>query len=189
MGKLIASIFVSIDNIMVAENEDMSWVLDNFDPEMGEDMGKEVMNSMQAILIGHTTYDIMVKHWPNMIEAEAPGADQMNHTPKFVFSKSLKKAEWGKYDKATVVKEIIPEEIERMKKQSGEKMVIMGSASLVQQFTNLHLIDEYVLWLHPVVLGSGKPLFQDIKVRNDLSLIKAKTYKTGVIALTLLPKK
>jgi dihydrofolate reductase len=88
MGKLVASIFVSLDNIMVSENEDMSWVIDNFDPEMGNDMG-EFMGSMQAILLGHTTYDIMVKHWPGVTGVEDPGADEMNRTPKIVFSKTL----------------------------------------------------------------------------------------------------
>jgi dihydrofolate reductase len=167
MGKLVASIFVSLDNIMVGENEDMSWVIDNFDPEMGSDMG-EVMGSMQAILLGRTTYDIMVKHWPGVTGVEDPGADEMNHTPKIVFSKMLQKAEWGKYANASVVKEIVPAEIERMKKQSDKKMVIMGSASLVQQLTHLDLIDEYILWLHPVILGRGKPLFKDIRARHNL---------------------
>jgi dihydrofolate reductase len=120
MGKLTASIFVSLDNKIVGENEDMSWVIDNFDPEMGGDMG-EVMDSMQAILLGHTTYDIMVKHWPGVTGVEDPGADEMNHTPKLVFSKALPKAGWGKYDNATVIREIIPVEIERMKKQSDKK--------------------------------------------------------------------
>jgi dihydrofolate reductase len=131
MGQLIASLFVSIDNMMVAKNEDMSWVLGDFDPEMGADMDAEVMRSMQAILLGHTTYDIMAQHWPKMTEAESPGADLMNGTPKLVFSRTLEKAEWGSYGNATVVKEVVPAEIQRMKSQSDGSMVIMGSASLV----------------------------------------------------------
>jgi dihydrofolate reductase len=76
-----------------------------------------------------------------------------------------------------------------MKKQSDKKMVIMGSASLVQQLTHLDLIDEYILWLHPVILGRGKPLFKDIRTRHNLQLINAKTYKNGVMKLILRPKK
>jgi dihydrofolate reductase len=127
----------------------------------------------------------MAGHWPTRTEAEDPGADQMNATPKIVFSKKLVKAGWGKWDNAKVVKEIVPDEIRRLKQQSDKSLVIMGSASIVQQFTSLGLIDVYRLWLHPVVLGRGKTLFKDIKGRHDLRLIQAKTYKNGVIALTL----
>ncbi len=184
MGNLVASIFVSLDNITVADNEDMSWVIDNFDPEMGNDQGAEVMNSMQAIFLGRTTQQQMINVWPNVTEEQSPGADAMNHTPKFVFSRTLDKATWGKYDNASVMKEIEPERIERMKKESSDPIVIFGSASIVQQMTDLGLIDEYVLWVHPVILGSGKLLFKANKRRN-LKLVKSKAYGSGVVMLRL----
>jgi len=187
VGKLVASIFVSLDNIMVSDNEDMSWVLENFDPEMGSDMGAEVMNSMQAIFIGRKTHEGMIQVWPNVTEDQSPGADAMNHTPKFVFSRTLDNASWGRYDNATVVKEIDPARIQRMKQESPERIVIFGSASIVQQMTDLGLIDEYLLWVHPVILGSGKPLFKNNK-RTDLKLVRSKAYGSGVTALTLQPK-
>ena len=188
MGKLITSTFVSIDNIMVAENEDMSWVIDNFDMEMGQDMGT-VMTSMQAILLGRITYEIMVKHWPSVTGAEDPGADEMNLTPKIVFSTSLGKASWGKYANATIYPEINPAKIEQLKKQSDKPLVLMGSASIVQQLSRLGLIDEYILWLHPIILGRGKPLFSNIDDRQKLHLIRSKTYSNGVMKLNLAPMK
>ncbi len=188
MGKLMTSTFVSLDNIMVAANEDMSWVIDDFDMEMGQDMGG-VMASMQAILLGRTTYEIMVKHWPAVTGAEDPGADEMNLTPKVVFSTTLEKAGWGKYDNASVYKEINPAQIEQLKVQSEKPLVIMGSASIVQQLTHLGLIDEFILWLHPVILGRGTPLFWNIEDRQKLQLISAKTYKNGVMKLNLAAKK
>jgi dihydrofolate reductase len=187
MGKVVASVFVTLDNLMVGENEDMSWVLDNFGADMGNDMD-EVMGSMQAILLGRVTYDIMANSWPSRTEAEDPGADHMNHTPKIVFSKTLEQAPWGEWGNATVVRSILPEEIQHMKGRSDQNLVIMGSASIVQQFTNLGLIDEYRLWLFPVVLGRGKPLFKDINDRHDLRLVEAKTYESGAMALTLQRK-
>ncbi len=188
MGKLITSTFVSLDNMMVAENEDMSWVIDDFDMDMGQDMGG-VMASMQAILLGRTTYRIMVKHWPAVTGAEDPGADEMNLTPKVVFSSTLGKAEWGKYNNAEVYKEINPAQIEQLKKQSDKPLVIMGSASIVEQLTRLGLIDEFILWLHPVILGQGTPLFSNIDDRPKLQLISAKTYKNGVMKLNLAASK
>ncbi len=190
MGKLIASIFVSLDNLMVGENEDMSWVVGDFNPEMGKDMDTDVMASLEAILLGRITYEIMAKYWPTArVEDEGPGVDEMNLTPKIVFSRTLQKADWGKFDNATVLKAIVPAEIERLKQQSNKPLVLMGSASIFQQFTRLGLIDEFVLWLHPVILGRGKPLFKDINPKQDLKLIKTRVYQNGVMNLILQPKK
>jgi dihydrofolate reductase len=190
MGKLIASIFVSLDNMMVGENEDMSWVVGNFDPDMGKDMDVDVTKSMQAILLGRITYEIMSSYWPGAkVEDEGPGVDEMNLTPKIVFSRTMQKAEWGKFASATVLKEIIPAEIEHLKKQSDKPIVLMGSASVFQQFLHLGLIDKYVLWLHPVILGRGKPLFKENIAKQDLRLINSRVYQNGVVKLILQPKK
>jgi dihydrofolate reductase len=190
MGKVIASLFVSLDNLMVGENEDMTWVVGNFDPEMGLDMDADVMSSMQAILLGRITYEIMSKYWPGAsVVDEGPGVDEMNLTPKIVFSRTIQTAEWGKFANATVLREIVPTEIERLKVQSDKPLVLMGSASIVQQFTRLGLIDEYALWLHPVILGRGKPLFTDINPKQDLKLIKSRVYQNGVMKLILQPEK
>jgi dihydrofolate reductase len=190
MGKVIASIFVSLDNLMVGENEDMSWVIENFDAEMGKDMDAEVMSSMKAILLGRTTYEIMVKYWPGAsVAVEGPGVDEMNLTPKIVFSRTMKKATWGNYDNVTLLNDIVPAEIDRLKNQSEKPMVLMGSASIVQQFSRLGLIDEYALWLHPVILGRGKPLFKDMNLKQDLQLINSRVYQNGVMKLILEPRK
>ncbi|CAN5780002.1 hypothetical protein BH23CHL4_BH23CHL4_30350 [soil metagenome] len=74
-------------------------------------------------------------------------------------------------------------EIANLKKQPGKDLMIQGSASIVQQLTNLGLIDEYRLLVHPVVLGSGKSLFNTIRVRTSLKLVDAKTYGTGVVGV------
>jgi dihydrofolate reductase len=110
----------------------------------------------------------------------------MNNLPKIVFSKTLQKAEWKN---SRLIKENIKDEILKIKQQPGKDMVILGSASIVQTFTNLGLFDEYRLLLHPVVLGSGKPLFKDIKDRLKLKLMKTKTYKNGVVSLDYQPAK
>ncbi len=96
---------------------------------------------------------------------------------------------WGSFDNASILNGISPAEIDRLKKQSDKPMVLMGSASIFQQFSHLGLIDEYVLWLHPVVLGRGKPLFKDDKAKHDLQLINSRVYQNGVIKLILQPKK
>ena len=102
-----------------------------------------------------------------------------------VFSKTLSRVEWNN---STLVKEVIPEDIENMKHEPGRDMVIYGSASLVRTLTNLGLIDEYQILVHPVILGSGKPLFQDIKDQVKLKLVQTMTHPSGVVLLSYQPR-
>jgi dihydrofolate reductase len=81
------------------------------------------------------------------------------------------------------------EKFKTSKQKPGKNILVIGSASIVQQLTDLGLIDEYHLLLHPVVLGSGKPLFKDIRQKHDLKLLEAKALSNGVIVLRYAPKK
>ena len=103
-----------------------------------------------------------------------------------VFSKTLSRVEWNN---SVLLHEIDPEEITKMKQEPGRDMVIYGSASIVQVLTNLGLIDRFQLLVFPVVLGSGKPLFQDILHKVKLSLINTRTHPSGVVELTYQPIK
>ncbi len=105
---------------------------------------------------------------------------------KIVFSKTLSRVEWNN---STLVKEIVPEEITQMKQEPGRDMVIHGSASIVRTLTNLGLIDQYQLLVYPVVLGSGKPLFQDNLHKVKLSLVSTRTHPSGVVVLSYQPRK
>lgn len=107
----------------------------------------------------------------------------MNETPKVVFSHSLKTATWGHYDNARVAGADLEAEVKDLKAQPGKDMVIFGSASIVRQLTELGLVDEYKLWLHPVILAEGKPLFSDLKRRHRLDLTQTKSYANGVVLL------
>jgi dihydrofolate reductase len=110
----------------------------------------------------------------------------MNNTPKVVFSRTLKKAEWGAYNNVTLIRERAAEEIVRLKAQPGKNMVIYGSANLVQGLTELSLIDEYQLLVHPVLLGQGKTLFSGQAA--SLKLIKTEAFTNGVVVLYYRPK-
>ncbi|MEX2540234.1 MAG: dihydrofolate reductase family protein, partial [Trueperaceae bacterium] len=101
-----------------------------------------------------------------------------NAMKKVVFSKSLEKADW---EGTTILRDIVPDEIQKLKAESERGIRLDGSISIVQQLTRLGLIDEYRLMVHPVVLGSGKPLFKE---RVDLELIGSEQFGTGVMVLT-----
>jgi dihydrofolate reductase len=186
MRKVIASTFVTLDGFMVGENEDMSWVMNNFNEEMGE-YARDLMNSMGTILIGRKTYEVMIKVWPSATEETAPGADKMNSTPKLVASRTLDTATWGEWNNASVIKDDIAEEIERVKQKPGKDIVIYGSANLVQGLTQLGLIDEYQLLVYPILLGSGKPLFASMDHPVNLKLLRTESFKNGVVVLYYEP--
>ncbi len=186
MRKLIASVFVSVDGLIVAKNEDMSWVMDNFNEQMAKYAG-DLMESMDTVVLGRVTYEIMTNVWPVNTEQTAPGADKMNNSPKVIFSRTLDKVTWGKYNNARVVHDHAAEEITRLKQQSGKNIVIYGSANLSQGFSQLGLIDEYQLLVHPVVLGAGKSLFANMTQPLNLKLLRTENYKNGVVVLYYEP--
>src|SRR5258708_25237826 len=132
-----------------------------------------LVKSEDAVLLGRVTYQRLAGSWPhgpdnpNASEGEKEYARKLNAMRKLVFSRTLESVEWNN---SRLVKEVVPEEIEQLKHEPGRDMVIYGSASLVRTLTNLGLIDEYQLLVHPVILGSGKPLFQDIKDQGTLRL-------------------
>ncbi len=180
MRKVIASEFVSLDGYMVGPNEDISWVMNSFNAEMSQ-YEVNLMKSMDTILLGRVTYEIMANHWP--CHPNEPGAAAMNSTPKIVFSKTLARAEWGKWNNARLVKGHVVEEIAELKQLSGKDMVIYGSANLVQNFSRLGLIDEYHLLVHPLVLGGGKRLFTAAPQALNLTLTRTECFKNGVILM------
>ncbi len=187
MRKVIASEFVTLDGYMVGPNEDMSWVMDNFSEDMGVYAG-DLMNSMDAVLLGRVTYEIMTNIWPVSTEETAPGADKMNTTPKIVFSRTLDQVSWGTWKNARLVKDNAAGEIARLKQLPGKDMVIYGSANLVQGFTELGLIDEYQLLVFPLLLGSGKRLWEEMEHSVPLRLLRAQAFKNGVTVLYYEPQ-
>jgi dihydrofolate reductase len=109
----------------------------------------------------------------------------MNLTPKLVVSKKggLDHVEWGDYDNILLINENVEEELKKLKEQSGKDIMIFASAKLVQSLTNADLIDEYRIIVHPVILGSGKRLLENIEGRHDLQLKSAAPYKSGAAML------
>ena len=187
MRKIITTTWVTLDGFIAGPNEEMDWVI--VDEEMGtyED---EVVSAADTLLLGRVTYQSFAGSWPYVPDNPAahPGekeyARKLNAMRKIVFSKTLPTVEWNN---SSLVKEVLPEDITKLKQEPGRDMLIYGSASLVRTLTNHGLIDEYQLLVHPVVLGGGKPLFQDIKERKKLKLVKTKTFPSGVIGLYYQP--
>lgn len=137
------------------------------------------------LLYGRITYQLMEAYWPSVVKnptGNTPTDDfavLIDNVSKLVFSRTLKHVDW----KNTVLKnELVKEEILALKQQPG-KDIFVGSPGLIATFTQLDLIDEYQLSVHPTIAGSGLVLFKNIQKRVDLKLSKTKTFGCGAITL------
>lgn len=189
MRKIIVQEFYSLDGLMSDVEDKQDWVTANFSPDMGAYIDSTYQEA-DTLFLGAVTYKIMASYWPSAetnpaaFEGDAEFASTMNTIQKIVFSKAALTPEWSNTNFRPAIN---ADDIRKLKAASGKNMLIIGSASVVQQFTNLDLIDEYHLLLHPVVLGEGVPLFKDIQRRRTLKLLEAKTFENGVVLLRYQP--
>jgi dihydrofolate reductase len=183
MRKVILLMHVSLDGFVAGPNGELDWIF--FDKEM-EVHGKHVSDNVDTAIYGRVTYQMMASFWPtvpsnpNSSQHELEHADWVEHVSKIVISESLDKAEWNN---TTLIKDNIADEISKLKQQPGKDMMIFGSPRLSHNLMQLGLIDEFQLTLNPIVLGSGIPLFKDIKEKFKLKLLSSKPFDSGVIAL------
>jgi dihydrofolate reductase len=187
MRKVVVSEYVTLDGVMEdpggAEGfEHGGWSFQFWNEETAKFKFDELFAS-DALLLGRVTYQGFAKAWPSMTD-EAGFADRMNSLPKFVVSTTLKEVEWNK---STLIKENIAEEVSKLKQQPGQDILISGSGELVHTLMQHDLIDEYRLMVYPIVLGSGKRLFRDGTEKKVLRLIDTKTFVSGVVVLSYQP--
>jgi dihydrofolate reductase len=185
MTNVVLSVQVSLDGFIARLNGELDWHL--VDREVHE-YARDLLDSFDTLVFGRVTYQVMADYWPTATPndpVEARIAERLNNLPKLVFSRTLKKLEWKN---SRLAQGGIAEEIRKMKKQPGKDIGI-GGTSLVSALAPLGLIDEYRILVVPVVLGSGKPLFKDIKNRIDLRLRKTRTFGSGLVLLDYQPEK
>jgi dihydrofolate reductase len=167
MRKVILGVAVSLDGFIEGPNGEYDWCFTDPDYSL-----KNFFNRIDTIFVGRKTYEMSS-------EMEGGGAG----FPKFkeyVFSTTLDKVKQG----ATLIKSNIKTEVEKIKNEKGKDIWLFGGASLTTSLMNLELVDELSLAVYPVILGSGKSLFNNIKDRTNLILVDTKTYSTGLISLT-----
>ncbi|MBX3255073.1 MAG: dihydrofolate reductase [Chitinophagaceae bacterium] len=150
----------------------------------------DLLSNADVILYGRITYELM-KYWKTVVKNPTDNkainefAVVMDNIPKIVFSHTLKNVEW---ESARLANRDPEEEVAELRKKPG-KDILVGSRSLILQLMKLNLIDEYQLCVHPVVAGSGLPLFENINDRTILKLIKTKTFSGGAVTLYYEPTK
>lgn len=186
MRRLIVSEMVSLDGFFAGPDGGIDWHI--VDAEFN-DYALGLLNTIDTMLFGRVTYQLMVSYWPTpmALNDDPIIADKMNTIPKVVFSKTLDRVEWGKWNNARLVKGNLAEEVAKLKQQPGKNMVVYGSGQLVAALAESGLIDEYRIFICPVALGGGTPLFKGVTKYVNLKLTGTKTFKTGVIVLSYEP--
>ena len=151
----------------------------------------ELLSNADTLIYGRITYQLMESYWPLVVKNPTGNkpmdkfAVLIDNISKIVYSRTLQHVDWKN---TTLKKEVIQEEILELKQQRS-KNIVVGSPGLIIALTQLNLIDEYQLGVQPTVLGSGLPLFKNIRDRIDLKLLKTKTFGCGAVMLYYEPTK
>lgn len=193
MRKIVVNTFLTLDGVMQAPGDPQEdteggfqhggWQMPYFDEDSGKIMN-ESLAAMEALLLGRKTYQIFAAYWPTA-PAEDPFSQKFNSIPKYVASTTLKQLDWNH---STLIKKNVPEEVAKLKQQPGSGVIsVTGSGNLAQTLMKHNLVDEYVLWVHPLVLGSGKRLFEEGGLPSNLKLVDSKMTGSGVAVLTYHP--
>lgn len=190
MRKLILEEWVSLDGYVADKNGSLDFFT-NLTPEQNKYSDQDqlkFLDGIDTILLGRKTYDLFVGFWPSATIDQEVIADKLNETDKIVFTKSLKKAPWGKWKEARIISEEAVDAIKELKSLPGKNMVMWGSISLAQSLMKENLIDEYHIQLCPVLTGGGRYLFQHQRGLTELELLELRHYNTGTVFLNYKPK-
>ena len=191
MRKLIVQTFLTLDGVMQApggpgEDDDGGfahggWSVNYWDEQMGQVMG-EATSRPFAMVLGRRTYDIMAAYWPTA--PEEAGGEVFNDATQYVASRSRPTLEWSN---SVLVEGDAADGLAALKQEDGPELQVHGSANLIQTLLAHNLVDQYRLWVFPLVLGSGKRLFADGTVPSGLRLVDSTVSTTGVMMCTYEP--
>jgi dihydrofolate reductase len=181
MGKLIYAMMVSLDGFIAGPDGELDWHV--VDEELHRHFN-DLESTMEVLLYGRRLYENMAAYWPTVeqnpsaLDVEVEYAHIWQAKPKIVFSKTLDKVEWN----SRLAREVVPQEIRRLKTQSREGLSL-GGPDLAATFHRLGLIDDYWLYVNPVVVGRGKPMFLDVDRITRLQLVETRPFNSGVVLL------
>jgi dihydrofolate reductase len=181
MRRIVVMLSVSLDGFFEGPDGGLDWQL--VDDELHQHFNDE-LRGMSAFLDGRVSYEGMAEFWPTADQDPASTPPMVEFAgiwrdmPKVVYSRTLERADWN----ATIVRDVVPEEVRALKAQPGGDMAL-GGAALAAAFEEHRLVDEYRLYVHPVVLGRGRPLFPPSDRRIHLRLVESRSFGSGVVLL------
>jgi dihydrofolate reductase len=145
----------------------------------------ECFRAAGAFLFGRRTYEIWAAYWPTVTDPRDEIAAALNNVPKYVASRTLSEATWPG---TSIIRGKLPNAVAVLKAEAGRDIFVFGSSRLAQTLMVEGLVDEYRLWLHPIILGSGKRLFEPGLPTTALRLVDAQATRSGLVGLTYTPE-
>ena len=185
MRKVVSLMHMTLDGFVAGPNGEMN--IFNLDPEMYKEV-MEHMKNVDTAIYGRVVYYMMKNYWPTLLTKENVDELSLNHAKwvqdvrKVVFSKTIDSNKEELWNNTIQIKDNIKEEITKMKNEEGKDMMIFGSPSIVQEFMRLDLLDEFRIYLNPIIIGKGIPMFKDVDM-TKLILKDSFVYKSGVTKL------
>ncbi|MEO8414171.1 MAG: dihydrofolate reductase family protein [Ginsengibacter sp.] len=183
MRKIVLFMHTSLDGFVAGPNGEMDWI--TVDEEIFDYAGNRT-NEADTALYGRVTYQMMESYWPKAAERPAASKHDIEHSTwynkvaKVVISKTLQGAD---LPNTIIISDNIPDQIRQLTQQEGKEIVIFGSPSIGHRLMQENLIDDYWLFVNPVLLGEGIPLFKNIQHRIKLKLVKSNQFTSGVVCL------
>jgi len=181
---------LSLDGFVCGPQGELDWMVCDWDDAL-KNYVADLTNSADTFLLGRVTGEGMAVYWPTVMsnpeskEEDKWMAEKLNRLPKVIFSKTVTHINWTN---VRVANDII-EEVKELKKEPGKDILIYGGAGIVSSFVRENLIDEYHLFINPVVVGNGKTIYGDVKQNIKLKLLNTTPSSTGIVILTYVPEK
>jgi dihydrofolate reductase len=183
MGKLVASVNISLDGFAAGPKGEIDWI--RVDEEFFDFVGT-LTDQADAALYGRVTYEMMENYWPTAAQKPSATKHDIEHSrwynkvAKIVLSRTLRQHD---VKNARILSENISQETLKIKQASGKNLLMFGSPTVARTLTQHNLIDEYWLFLNPIILGKGISLFAGLNDAVKLQLVTTKIFSSGVIGL------
>lgn len=174
---------MSIDGYIAGSNGEMDWMTWNWNDKL-KWYTDRIIEPVDCIVLGRRLAEGFIPHWaavaanPNDLEVES--GKKFTDTPKVVFTKTLDKSKW---DNTVLAKADLVEEVTQLKKQAGKDIYTCGGATFVSALIKNRLIDEFYLFINPVAIGDGMPVFQELEGKQDLKLVESTSFDCGIVVL------
>jgi dihydrofolate reductase len=183
MRKIILFMHTSLDGFVAGPNGEMDWI--NVDDDMFEYAGKQT-DEADTALYGRVTYEMMESYWPTAADQPTASKHDIQHSrwynsvAKIILSRTMQGVN---LKNTTVISDNVSNEINKLKKQPGKNILIFGSPSASHSLMQQNLIDDFWLFINPIILAHGIPLFAGLKDKLKLKLLFSKVFSSGVVAL------